>query len=110
MKEMELIEEQTSMEDVKKLGRVIELLPEQLWVVQRIGLKGYDELQFLTFRSCSSDGSDLEVDPLFLIKGFSEHLREGRHTYFPDKGYIFYMNSAIMKEALNYCEKHFDMN
>jgi hypothetical protein len=105
---MKLIEEETSIEDIKKLGEVVEIVKEQLWVVKSINNEGYDELQFMTFRSSSDN--ELNLDPMFIIHGYSGNLREGRHTYFPDNGYVFYMNSKLMKEALTYCENYFDMD
>lgn len=109
---MELIKEKTLMKDVEKMGEVVTIIPDNLWVVQNVGKEGADELQFVTFSSSDMDGSDLiiTVDPLFLIQGYSEVLREGRHTFFPDKGYIFYMNRKHMIAALDYCTLYFDMN
>jgi hypothetical protein len=110
MSRMELIKEGTSIEDILKLGEVVEIVEERLWVVQNIGKKGCDEIQFMTFGSSLMDGSNLTLDPMFLIHGYSGTLREGRHTYFPDDGYVFYMDSRLMRIALDYCEKYFDMD
>lgn len=63
---------------------------------------------FMTLDS-SMDNEEF-LSELFRSSGTLGCLRECRHTYFPDDGYVFYMNKGDMVAALEYLEKYFDMD
>ena len=97
--------------DLVDYGEIVEIIPGNLWCIDSV-YNGWNELHFVTFRSSdiNESGESITVDSFFKIEGPSEGLREGRHTRFPDKGYVFYMNKKYMEAALNYCTKYFDMD
>jgi len=106
---MEIEDDGNLLSDVSSRYEVEELIEDNLWVaIIHEERATFTELAFLTFRS--SDDEDTKVDLLFTIEGPSDHLREGRHTRFRDKGYLFYMDKEHMITALEYCSKYFDMN
>ena len=82
-------------------------LNERIYVV-KADKDGIIDLHFL--RVDSWDDEETYVSSIFKIHGVGGSLREGRHTYFPDDGYVFYMDYEEMLTCLNYCKKHFDMN
>lgn len=113
LKEMKFIENSIPLYELGKYGCIVNIVPNKLWVVERIGVESkIDALHFVQFHSqeISPNTGPIEVSSLFIIEGFSDSLREGRHTYFPEKGYIFYMNADNMIAALTYCKKYFDMD
>ena len=101
--------EDIELDVIKEHYKVIELLEERLWCAQVMG-EGRDHLHFFDFQSSNLNGSCELVSSFFRIEGFSETLREGRHTYFPEEGYVFYLNMKMMIAALNHCTKYFDMD
>ena len=69
------------------------------------------KLHFLEVNSW--DEHETFVSSLFKCEGpggVDHPLRECRHTYFPDNGYVFYLNYDNMIAALDYCKNYFDMD
>lgn len=53
---------------------------------------------------------EIYLELIFKINGISNSLREGRHSYFGDGGYINYLNAKNLILCLDYCKKYFDMD
>ena len=83
-------------------------LNEGLYVVQDTKREHWTRLHFLVANSWSDE--ETYVESLFKCEGTGDVLRECRHTYFPNDGYVFYMNYSDMTRALDYCKKFFDMD
>lgn len=86
-------------------------LTSNFWAAQIINKGGFDEILFLEFYSQEYKKPETTmVRPFMYIQGFSKGLREGRHTYFPDNGYMFYLSADNMRTAMDHCQKYFDMD
>lgn len=73
------------------------------------------QVEFAVFDWSSSEGPDLtDIDStqytlLFYGEGPSDGLRECRHTYWGQEGYIFYPDAELISDALEKLKKWFDM-
>lgn len=83
-------------------------LNKGLYVVKDTTRDHWTKLHFLVPNSW--DDEETYVTSLFKCEGTGGVLRECRHTYFPNDGYVFYMNHQDMINALNYCKEFFDMD
>jgi hypothetical protein len=73
----------------------------------------YDEesefkLTFAVFTSNSSDDKDTYLTVQFHGYGFTGGLRECRHTYWGEDGYLFYPNGRVIRLAFKELSKYFD--
>lgn len=100
-----------SVDTLKKEFEVIEMEPENSWLVlfwdnEKLWLK------FAVLDFCSSDGdsSNVQATILFYGDGPSGNLRECRHTYWGENGYVFYPNRKTINLALEHLSKHFDLD
>lgn len=66
------------------------------------------EYALFEFHMSESDGSSIMVDCTFHGYGLAGSLREMRHTYFPNDGYVFYLPMARMRKAFDILERYFD--
>lgn len=82
-------------------------LNDRVYVVQEVK-DHWVNLHFLGVDSW--DDRETYVRSIFKISGTGDILREGRHTHFPNDGYVFYMDYDEMITCLDYCKKFFDMN
>lgn len=91
-----------SLNELQKLGEVKELI-EDLYMLIRI-TDAHVEFAFFSFVEEGKHGVLLEV--VMYGDGYTDSLRECRHTYWGDSGYIFYPNAkhftAIFKELAVY--------
>lgn len=62
----------------------------------------------LDFEQSDGDGSNVLVGLVFHGEGPSDPLRECRHTYWGDDGYIFYPNGALIADAFVALSEFFD--
>lgn len=92
------------LKDIKNTSLI--KLNDNFWVLD--GMTEWDHLLFLEFQSESD--IELNLKPLCKVNGYSDSLREMRHTWFADKGYIFYLNKVNFLSFLDYCSKYFDMD
>lgn len=83
----------------------VELIPDRLWAIKED--TGFLNICFLEW---GMEDDDVFVTEVFRSCGPTGSLRECRHTNFPDKGYVFYMNKDYMVAALDYLSKYFDMD
>lgn len=72
-------------------------------------------VQFAVFEFSSSPYHDAEVantqySLLFYGEGPSSSLRECRHTWWGEEGYVFYPDAALITDALEKLKKWFDMD
>ena len=102
------IEKEYYLQEIKKYYKIEELLEDRLWVASTMEMEIHQTLIFLKFNYSDDDG--INVTTLFSIEGPIGNLKEGRHTYFPENGYIFYMNYEEMCISLNHCKKYFEMD
>ena len=87
-------------------SELIELYNESFWVLD--GMDKWNHLLFLQFEH--SDDSGITFSVLCKVNGYSGSLREMRHTWFSDNGYVFYLNRKNFQAMLEYCSKYFDMD
>lgn len=95
---------------LQKHHKMETILEESLYVAANDN-GDWVECTFFEWTSESDDG--VYLTPLFSSSGpggVDCPLRECRHTYFADKGYVFYMNRERMIAALDYCTKYWDMD
>jgi hypothetical protein len=88
---------------------VKELLDESVWVVYRKDPEFPGTKNFAFLRYSYSD-DNIYCDVMMHGYGFSESLRECRHTYWGEDGYIFYPDSRHIRAILDELEIHFDMD
>lgn len=70
-----------------------------------------DALINYAFLEC--DASNTQEDFYSLLwhgYGFSDNLRELRHSYIGENGYVFYLNKKNFELALNWLSQYFDMD
>lgn len=74
--------------------------------------KEEDWLRFavLEFVSSKYDGTDVKVNMVFHGDGPSNNLRELRHTWWGNEGYLFYPNFKTIKSALDMLLEFYDGN
>ena len=101
--------ETIELDTIKEHYKVIEVLEGRLWCAEKLG-EGWDQIHYFEFHSSNYNGSCEIVSSLFRIEGVSDVLKEARHTYFPEEGYVFYLNKNLMVAALDHCTKYFDMD
>ncbi len=87
------------------------LLPKQAEMICEDSLWVYSELQdelwldFVFLEFCSGDGKETQCEVLMHGSGPLGALKECRHTYWGDGGYLFYPNATHIKVALDWLEK-----
>lgn len=101
----------TPIDEVKKRYETAEILPERAWLVlnwdaKRLWLK----FAVLEWYSSNGDGSNAVAALVFHGEGPSSGLRECRHTYWGESGYIFYPNAAVIMAGLRALEAFFDLD
>lgn len=107
---MEWHQEQ-SLEIYQNKYEVIELLPEDAWIALKWdNEKFWLDFAVLRFEHSDNDGSNIAVKTMLHGSGPSGNLRECRHTYWGENGYIFYPNKKVIKAALNELGKYFDLD
>jgi hypothetical protein len=87
---------------IKLPSKAKEIIPGCLWVVERI-TDCWCEFIFLTFSF--EDDSVIGTEKLFSASGPLASLKECRHTYWGDDGYIFYPNMDYIIASLSYLKK-----
>tara|TARA_R100001086_G_C11840641_1_gene259010 strand:- start:1467 stop:1793 length:327 start_codon:yes stop_codon:yes gene_type:complete len=55
-------------------------------------------------------GNDVEGTMVWHGTGVGANLRECRHSYFGEDGYVFYMNGDLFISAINKLKDYFDMD
>jgi hypothetical protein len=91
-----------------KLPDNAEKLNRDIWVSTKEN--GHQlSFQFLEFASSDMDDTNIEVDIIMHGYGYIE-LRECRHTYWGEEGYIYYPNTTNLRAILDWIDKHFDIN
>ena len=81
---------------LKRQGAIVFNLRDDLWV---------------KFAVCSLAFTQDNIDYLSLVfqgEGPSDNLRELRHTYWGEDGYIFYVNGIEITEAFAHLAEYFD--
>lgn len=101
-----MIEESTLLPD-----GAIELLPQSLYIVSNGDYSGWLKFNFYIWVAQDEEGT---VFVSHLIggqgpAGGSEGLRECRHTYWGDSGYLFYPNKKQIIACLEWLSQYFDM-
>lgn len=74
------------------------------WDAERFWLK----FAVLSFLSSSGDDTEVEMDLQFHGEGPTGNLRECRHTYWGDGGYIFYPSGKVISAGLEALSEFFD--
>ena len=64
---------------------------------------------FLEWSGGDTSGND-SFKPFMYGEGPSGALRECRHSYIGDDGYVFYLNKKNFIAALDWLSQHYDMN
>lgn len=84
-------------------------------LVKFLGEDGYlamidneNAVEFAVFCWHYNDNDDSMLTLQFHGKGFSGELRECRHTYWGDNGYIFYPNGKVISAAFKELSLYFD--
>lgn len=67
-------------------------------------------LKFAALDFYCSNGSDINLSLVFYGEGPSGDLRECRHTYWGEDGYLFYPNKKVISSALTALSEFFDLN
>ena len=94
--------------DLKEKFEVEEIVKDVAWLV----INSPDKL-FVSFAVVQSIGGaegECEVEILFHGKGVGSNLREGRHFYFGEDGYIFYPREDVFVAAFRALGKYFDLD
>ena len=65
---------------------------------------------FLEWHTGSMGGKENWYKPFLYGEGPSGNLRECRHSYIGEEGYVFYLNKVNMIDALNWLAKYYDMD
>ncbi len=63
----------------------------------------------MSFYMSDLDDSNIKVSLVFHGEGPSGALRELRHTWWGDNGYVFYPNADIICNSLQFLKKYFDI-
>lgn len=84
------------------------IIPEKLIVVYSDDNSWYD-FCFMEWQSTDSDGTKYYTK-FMEVSGPSDPLRECRHSYIGNKGYVFYLEKDVMLAILNYLEKYYDLD
>lgn len=101
---------------IKEKFTVEELISESLWVAHDYAKneKGYCWMNFgfFEFKSIEmgKNYNHAECDMLMYGSGPVGALKECRHTYWGDNGYIFYPNKQNIIKALEWLEKFYEMD
>lgn len=77
---------------------VLNWCPDKFWL----------QFAVLTFYSSDLDGSNVWCELLFNGHGPSDSLRECRHTYWGENGYVFYPNAPVIVAAFEALSEFFD--
>lgn len=96
------------LDDAKARYDVMELDGEGYLVLNWDAEKLWLNFAVLTFRCSASDGSDTELDVQFYGEGPSGALKECRHTYWGEEGYLFYPNGKAITAGLKELSKYYD--
>ncbi len=74
------------------------------------GAPGKVDFCLFDFRSSSADREPRQttVSKIWWGYGFSSGLRELRHSYFGDDGYVFYAPLDAMRQTIDILKKYFD--
>lgn len=80
------------------------------WVV--VKTDGPITIDFAVFEFSHSDADDSNImmSHIFHGTGPSGGLRECRHTYWGENGYVFFPDAEIISKALEFLKKYFDMD
>ena len=93
-------------ERLQDIKNIEVLIPDRLYVSKNTDGGGIS----LRFLEWSSGADHVYVEEIMLVIGVGEPLREMRHTYFPNDGYVFYLDRLNYETAFEYCSKYFDMD
>lgn len=98
-----------------KYVKVVELLPEESWLALNPKGDYWLDYALFTFNSqVCQDGAPILLNCIFHGGGSATFddpatgLREMRHTYFSNEGYIFYLPMKTMRLAFDELSKYFD--
>jgi hypothetical protein len=95
-----------SLNEIKLKFDIVELQPEQSWFVSQ---SDGNWMEWAVFEWAGGlIGENPDASLLFYGGGTLGSLREMRHTYFPDNGYVFYFPIKTMQLALAELSKYFD--
>lgn len=113
-------------EDLRKFGRD-DHPPNRAWTMQEIesvstnvrddagevlvavreeGIK----VEFVVLSWCSASDQGSEYEHVFHGYGYSGALRELRHSYWGEDGYIFYPQASVITSALTMLKEWFDVD
>lgn len=96
------------LDEAKKKFEVKELIPEEGWIV--LDKTDEDWWKFAVFSFFGSDGNgeNLEMSLIFHGEGPPTILRECRHTYWGEEGYLFYPNGPVIIAAFHFLSEFYD--
>lgn len=92
--------------DLMKVGQ-LQQLGEHLWAI--VVSSPEDWKEWAIFEWQCSDENLVETTMLVSGCGPTGYLKECRHTYWGENGYIFYPNAEHLKLALNWLETMYEM-
>lgn len=89
---------------------VRELIPDTGWLVIFHDTSGGSWLRFAVLRFAVSEvgGRDIQTAIVFHGEGPSGSLRECRHTYWGEDGYLFYPDGPVIVAALKALSEFYD--
>jgi len=98
---------------LERISKEFEITPlsKSAWLVLNWNEEKY-WLKFVVFDFFYSDADNKNVmlQPVFHGEGTGGALRECRHTWWGDNGYIFYPNKNTIELALKELSKYFDFD
>lgn len=94
-----------TLEDLKTKGELKEVISGELWMLTKIEMNDGEpfRIEFAFFEE-----GQRGLDVLMHGQGLAGSLRECRHTYWGDEGYIFYPNFKKMKAIFKELYVYFD--
>jgi hypothetical protein len=92
-------------------GFVIEaLIKDKLWVCHNFKFSGgFMDFAFFDYSYLCDDSNETYTTLMMHGSGPSNNLRECRHTFWGEDGYIFYPQKSHIIAALDWLEKYYDL-
>lgn len=99
-----------SLEWARARYEVREIVPNRCWlVINRKPDSTWIKFAVLDFLRGSSSGQDVKTFLVFHGEGPAGPLRECRHTYWGDDGYLFYPSIVVITAALTALKEFYDL-
>lgn len=96
------------LEDLKQNFDNVEILSEEYFIVAYNNSDCWYDFYFFEWNSTSDEGQYFKE--YAKVSGPSDNLRECRHTYFQNEGYIFYLEKKKMLLFIEFLERYYDLN